>query len=126
MNVASLELCKELYELSGWDSDFIRTSIRGDVWNVHVRPTDPNWRFAGGVAPAYSLGYLLRKLPNYIPTFGDDGDDYLFSLKPNFEGNEWEAAYWGIQKSLYWNRADTPEDAACKLAIELYKQGVLK
>jgi len=57
-DVASLELCKELYELSKWDDAasywFRFGSHLGDkeVWGVGP----------GGEFPAYDLGYLLGKL----------------------------------------------------------------
>lgn len=103
MNVANRELSQELYELSGWEED------------TH------DWYGANKtyLAPRYTLGYLIRKLPNFISvgvesfvmTSGKRGyfaehDDYTPSHEFRFV-------------------ADTPEDAACKLAIELFKQGVL-
>jgi hypothetical protein len=66
MNVASLEPCKELYELSGWnDTEF---------WYAETLNEPPhNWTLGnnrltigmtgGRQLPAYDLGYLLRKLP---------------------------------------------------------------
>ena len=117
MNVASLPLSKELYELSGWD----------DCWFQHLK-VDNEWGldFSGAEAlrkdseidewhPAYDLGYLLRKLPNY---------------KLEHNGNSANAVtcgYLADNKGRWiFGSANTPEDAACKLAIELFKQGVLK
>lgn len=55
MNVASLELCKELYAVSGWEADELwswsSAGILGEQW--------------GGLdnsCPAYDLGYLRTKL----------------------------------------------------------------
>lgn len=92
MNVASLELCKELYELSGWKTG-------GDK---------PTWNGRKGVnsAPAYDLGYLLRKLPYHGVISG--------------QGTFRQASCSG-----YIASSDTPEDALAQLAIELHKQGVL-
>jgi hypothetical protein len=78
-NVASLELCKELYGLSGWN----------DTPN-HV-----------------DLGYLVRKLPAYTEI-------------RNYE------ICWQARFNSMISEADTPEDAAAKLAIELFKSGVLE
>jgi len=108
MNVASLPLSKELYELSGWDDtshNYLSTqSPAGDVLTQ-----------GGGDCPAYDLGYLLRKLPNY---------------KLEHNGNSANAVtcgYLADNKGRWiFGSANTPEDAACKLAIELFKQGVLK
>jgi len=66
MYVASLELCKELYELSGWDDiEFQWSSIDGKHWEAAVSVL-----FAGATEVAYDLGYLLRKLP---PVIQEDG-----------------------------------------------------
>lgn len=97
-NVASLELCKELYKLSGWsEPNFRWCSDDGGPneilyefgeWSAKVKD----------ICPAYSLGYLLRKLQPHAFS------DQLIKIC----------------------RADNPEDAACSLAIELIKQGVIK
>lgn len=119
MNVASLELCKELYGYSAdlWPDAFVQHEW---VWGMqtaesdpHIYPTDSElwtkW-------PAYDLGYLLRKLPQV-------------SLEHPVLHDE---AYWrcwsnivGIGEDVPVGQADTPEDAACLLAIALIKQGVL-
>lgn len=93
MNVANIDLCKELYELSGWG-----TAKEGDVW------TDASGH------PRYELGYLLRKLPN--------GTNVMYN-------NERSAASYEVPIGELYLYGKTPEDAACKLAIELLKKGVL-
>jgi hypothetical protein len=111
MNVASLELCKELYELSGWDDGDLDWWRYDDGLKKHVLDIE---LVAGSIAPAYNLGYLMRKLPN-------------LSLHKEARNNGvYTCAYWlgGIKNLIV--KDDTPEDAACKLAIELFKQGVLK
>ena len=97
--VASRELCKELYELSGWD---------GTDEQYHVGMAE--------YCPAYDLGYLLRKLPAKIPF--SDGE---ITLRVEI----WWAGGWYAHYGIYdWKAAiaDTPEDAACKLAIELFNR----
>lgn len=123
MNVASLELCRELCELSGWyDQTW--------WWNYDFAPNGKSyeWRAEPSMLrfesqpvhtsiPAYSLGYLLRKLPQ---TIAPHITVWPLSIEYNFDGR-WMAKYAG--ELCVW--ADTPENAACKLAIELIKQGVL-
>lgn len=110
MNVASLENCKELYELSGWETS-------RDRYYPDRKPQLAIGPFGAKLPstaiPAYDLGYLLRKLPSGVTLFSNSngGDPNDYSIK--YENGEWITA-------------DTPEDAACKLAIELFKQGVLK
>jgi hypothetical protein len=104
MNTASLELCKELYSLSG----FVLTEMqwyRGrPVYNAPY----------GWDCPAYDLGSLLRKLPRD------------FVLRPII-GAHWEIQYApGISNKERICQADTPEDAACKLVIKLFKQDVIE
>ncbi len=108
--IANQELCKELYELSGW-------TVLGfaDGWH------------SGNGSPAYDLGYLLRKLE-------DSGETII--LRYNNPENmtaialsDWNKQYTAATVSMTQGSypiASTPEDAACKLAIELFKQGVLK
>lgn len=123
MNVTSLELCKELHAISGWDS-----SIAGGNWRwcqispiqwEYLRLSDadayqPSFKkewFAG--IPAYDLGYILRKLPKS-------------NLSAEYSSSDWRCETMSSDSRMIRTYADTPEDAAAKLAIELFKQGILK
>lgn len=138
MNVANLELCKELYELSGWDDMPGKTSFE---W---YKPLDeiqdwvlkPKQHFSSHQArelhdeaclcPAYDLGYLLRKLA--VKDGWTHGRfDLSNCLMPHESANEyyWSATYNSFDNGFPVGEAETPEDAACKLAIELFKQGIL-
>lgn len=120
MNTVSLGLSKELYELSGWKTG-------RHFWSMKNPKLCQGDNFMDGMSfTAYDLGYLVRKLPEelgnkrFIFTNGErphagyaDRDNYGdHSLGGNFYR---DACY-----------ADTPEDAAAKLAIVLFKQGILK
>jgi len=118
MNVASLELCRELYELSRWEANFIYYQERyfGEktgkftVYRDGERYGDYNADFNPKMdIPAYDLGYLLRRLP-------PDSGVY----------RESSGEYWAHSQENLGFRADTPENATCKLLIELWKLGVLK
>ncbi len=119
MNTASLELCKELYELSGWTKTH-------SVWHDDTA-IDPiacgyeDIEHAIHFVPAYDLGYLLRKLPPKL-------EGHHLTLSTTRGKNEWGIWYesWALKTGFNRNYTDTPEDAAAKLAIELFKQGVLK
>jgi hypothetical protein len=120
MNVASLELCEELYGLSDWFDTYAKyyeldripqllpsITIGNEPLGVHQLVMK---------APAYSLDYLLRQLPNK-----------RVKLR-NYSDGHWKCQYTldiGRHVKDYIEHADTPEDAAAKLAIELFKQGVL-
>jgi hypothetical protein len=114
MNVASLELCKELSDLSGWAGikDLPRTKEMSlDYFNETFNPG------YGGI-PRYTLGYLLRKLPAKV-----EGYSSLEFTK--VQSNIYIFRYGGLGPG-FMASCDIPEDAACKLVIELFKQGILK
>lgn len=115
MNTASLDLCKRLYELSGWG---------GTVYGWHDTTLGqgklPNYVAMSGYLAkeisAYDLGFLVRKLPT--------GYQLVISLTI-------------IDKRVYYfedyrteERAtesyDNPEDAVASLCIKLFETGVLK
>jgi hypothetical protein len=110
MNDASLELCKELFELSGWKDTEKKQGF-------YVRSLDSGLGEIAehGRIPAYDLGYLLRKLPDGVA---------LRHVKPaNDSQSYWAAEY--VPHDFFGETANTPEDATAKLAIELFKQGIL-
>ncbi len=116
MHVASLENSKKLYELSGWDTLVkwvVKDNGLGDLTTGVIHFSHREYTEVVGTAdescPAYDLGYLLRKLPGFVDM-------------AHKEGFEWRIAH-EESSGIY---ADTPEDAACKLAIELFNQGVLQ
>lgn len=133
MNVASLELCKELYELSGWrervglqyfPDKFYATHLRLDL-EEEVTPTMDESYEADFICPAYDLGYLLRKLPHKTRV-----DKHTIRGHPDrrrrLPDHDVYNAFLHTATNQCWQQADTPEDAAAKLAIELFKQGRLK
>lgn len=115
MNVASLELCKELYELSGLsDTDkwYMETNNGGEhvVGYRHSRPRNKTF-------PAYDLGFLFQQLKEPVSEI---------RFVPQMNG-KWLLLYTvSGETEDYELFADTPEDAACKLACELFKQKVLR
>lgn len=130
MNTASLELCEELHKLSGWENTHFNTWLSTE--SDEVTTSANNALFGYGVEnkagsiyciPAYDCGYLLRKLPAYV----ESGHIEL----ANFDTAGWKIGYYNGNPTLKMleytiQNADTPEDALCKLAIELFKVGVLK
>jgi len=110
---ASLELSRTLFELSGWDKtywyyDGKKVVIRAGFIDNFIQ------------APAYDLGYLIRKLP---PDTAIINQGRLFKdSKPYLAVRR---TYTSDPLTHIGCEADTPENALCKLAIELYKQGIL-
>ncbi len=126
MHAASLELCKELYEVSNWRGlDYIWCpEFHSGSWNVIYNPSPS----LIGTYPAYDLGYLLRKLPAIIRP-----NDTLYTFYISKLNNDtFMADYWRVQDGFnvpYYGNinigATEPENSACKLLIELFKQGIL-
>ena len=123
MNIASLSLCKELYELSGWQSGIWVHSWQGTDQEVTTDYQKGGMVNGDYVTPAYDLGYLMRKLPMVTHHGGlgfghiKDGRWYFNLVLTGIRGDDLQ--------SNFGSEADTPEDCVAKLAIELFKQGVL-
>jgi len=111
MNTANLELCKELYEVSGWRGTEKRWQGSLQFPDNCVAVLLDNCD-GDGIAPAYDLGYLLRKLQGQKRA----------SVSRLLSRDMWVASCVGIRKNC---EAGTPEDAACKLTIELFNQSIL-
>lgn len=126
MNVASKDLCEELYKLSGWGSYSISElqwfkTWSGEGWEIGMYEADVLECF-----PAYDLGYLLRKLPLKVK---DEYQADLFGVRmKQTNGSGWVMWYGEIGKDseMYFNSADTPEDCAANLAIQLFEVNILK
>ena len=117
MQVASLDLCKQLFELSGWELEVDNFYYDSDTTDDFISEFLSDVPF---IAPAYTAGYLLRKLPPYRTPSGKHSRSQALTLNVNGMGT-WAIRYPGLEACF----ADTPEDCAAKLAIELWKQGVL-
>lgn len=116
-NVASLELCRELYELSGWgDTEhhwWPDWWTSGGKATANIKPIDLDPKIEADLIPAYDLGYLVRKLPEQTSVYR-----YENVWVANRE-NERRTGYPAIIE------ADTPENAVASLAILLFQQGIL-
>jgi hypothetical protein len=121
MHVACLRLCRELYQLSGWEYS--------RAWFDQERPWVSDFfdHSPPFICPAYDLGYLVRKLPHQRASrTGAMLSLHILAVAP---GPGWRAEYThgngAVLESGLVGEADTPEDAAAQLAIELFKQGIL-
>lgn len=133
MKVASLENCKRLYELSGWDNsmlwyyqDYSQVLVLAAKL-IHEGDFIPSHK----ICPAYDLGYLLRKLPAKIDD--DRYSDERGSLGLWPVGDKWSLGYTDYEGLVTDETgetlditSDTPEDAACLLAIKLFEENILR
>lgn len=126
MSTASRPLSQELYTLSGWDATYRRWvpglghAANPDEAQRNRYKEDPNFPSA----PAYDLGMLLRMLAD---------EENLAKLALCRCEHQDGSRNWGIevqdQSNVFGPKifayADSPEDAAATLAIDLFKQGIL-
>lgn len=112
---ASLENCKRLFKLSGWEDT--------DKWlivNEFGESSPINSKAIHNKSyPAYSAGYLLRKITEAIL----NADLYDFEL---YWYRSWKAMMRDADDKEIAKAAGTPEDALCLLSIRLIEEGVLK
>lgn len=119
MDVADYRLCEELYLLSGWTGTSFYHDASEGYDEKHVEySSDGSLPIDGGMYPAYTLGFILRKLAEetsvQMETVSHE-NELLWSITVS------EGGYDGTLGSS----AETPEKAAVKLAIELFKQKIL-
>jgi hypothetical protein len=123
MNVADKDLCEKLAKLSGWVES-------NQCWTSHglvVLTRFPDFtlpRPVDYICPAYSIGYLMQKLPHKtrLEKFTIAGDpDKRRKMPPKDAFN----CYLFTAREQHWNQANTPENALCKLAIALLENGAI-
>ncbi len=115
--VAKFELCRELYELSGWGwaNYYYRIFNEPPVVQVQLGKSQN-----GVHIPAYETWYLIGQLPQKV-----DGARLVIAGMPM--SDYWGCAYlYGLNISFDASQiADTLENALCGLAIVLWKFGIL-
>ncbi len=103
----------ELHALSGWDHDHWS---RNTHYERRVYSSDGQSYHYEKTAPKYDLSFLLDKLRDL---------DVTLQCKPKGVAR-YRVTAWGLQPSIdiaLWD--DSPVEALARLAIELFKQGIL-
>jgi hypothetical protein len=130
MNVASKELCQELYAASAWyDTDHL--------WHIPAWKQDEVTHYDFNAAyvivgdhniveksyfPAYDLGYLLRKVGS---GGGVVADSETYTARRPAQYGVFPVGYKDpLGGRIGWT-ADTPEDAMCKMIIDLIRVGII-
>lgn len=134
MNVADLDLCRELYELSGWVSPDLYYQYVGGKSSIELAAHGyEKEKWVTGVydsdvilsLPAYDLGFLIRKLP---ALYFEEGEVYQLTL---LKGSAVKYQAYSLRKKKLVDRfaqvgeEDELENLTAKLAIELFKAGIL-
>lgn len=126
MNVASLENCKRLYELSGWSCEKAYWPPQYTSSHDYVVGTpddEVDEKILDSLTPAYDLGYLFRKLPQESKI---DKGHFQYGGDVRYHAKySWNTELPNRKRHYATESADTPEDAACLLAVKLFEEGVL-
>lgn len=126
LNVASIELCKELYEVSGWyqtEDVWAAFSDHKDMKPVIVRSDHGELGHQLYViAPAYDSGYLLRHLPgHYVQKHGNE------SYRAHWHGHAPTKQQRELgHDHISGDSSSSPENALCRLAIYLFRMEILE
>ena len=102
------ELCKEVYEKTGW-----HIGGQDERWD-YPHQMDKNERF---ISPLYTSDYLLDKLPNYIHV------EKCVELKPS---TRWMAYHSRYSTDHHREYSSSPLKALLKLTVALHEAGELK
>ena len=122
MNVSRLENSKRLYELSGWKDQkdwWVQDPADSEQLNSRLESTYYPEEYSIRVAPAYDLGYLMRKLQSIH--LKDTDTEHGIHLRYKTEREQWRMNISFVDGV----GADTPEDAVVLLAIKLFEEGIL-
>jgi len=124
MDTELFELCREVYEKTGWDDDELE----------HCYTHNGAYPGKGECeCPLYTSDYLLEKLPTWIEQDVNklDGIDRarrvaLQLRKWNYQGDKYFAEYHELYYApLFRAESDTPLKALLKLTIALHDKGAL-
>jgi hypothetical protein len=114
MTVASIDLCKTLFSDSGWFGTSLNY-FRFHDGKETIEPRPMSGYISAQGIPAYDLGYLLRKLP----------PSTAIRKRPTNGATKEYSAFTAVRRGVV-ALDSTPEDAAARLAIQLFKQAVLR
>ena len=124
------ELCKEVYEKTGWKSDLTWAKNEGEDWSIWNDTEMGEYSYPGFMSahPAYTSDYLLEKLPQSIDAGRSFAVDMFLVLdRPKSLKYRYRAFYtapsYGKRHEVV---ADTPLKALLKLTIALSEAGELK
>lgn len=118
------ELCKEVYERTGWEDVSALTDAEGKL----LSPGYLGGRLYKEFVPLYTSDYLLEKLPEYVIEYDSyheqDICNYLCVMKVP---DGYVARYDGLSLAhkVKVQRSDTPLKSLLKLTLALHEAGKL-
>lgn len=120
------ELCKKVYELTGWKQE-PDISYLYKYWDNYDELCVISIEGAyDALVPAYTSDYLLEKLPGYIALTSTTWDDVHVYKKDSELDYQACACYQSnVKGKLIQKVADTPLKALLKLTIALSEAGEL-
>ena len=122
------ELCKEVYELTGWE---VGLNVIRDDGAVFDELSDHCLINGKEFVPLYTSDYLLEKLPPVIFIRTSDGANLTAILTLWINGDKTAHVAYMIpfdeqNRGEYARESDTPLKALLKLTIALSEEGELK
>lgn len=116
-----LDLCKQVYEATGWDDDSLRHWLGGNIHQKRLFESDIylNNTTEDTYVPLYNSDYLLEKLPAQL----EQGELFVGKWGKSY----WRAGYFNYKPGWSDLRdfSDTPLKALLKLTLALHKEGLL-
>lgn len=114
MHVTRVDLCKQLYDLSGWgNASWWHECCTDGAYHTTISLRDE--RYTQNVyIPAYDLSYLLRRLPKVWVMGPIPGAMWMITYNP------------GLPQREIIIQDESLEDAVCRLAIALFQRGILE
>ena len=107
------ELCKQVYEATGWEND---------PYIKHLNKA-PKYEHRYGNASIYTSDYLLEKLPS--PLIFHNNDCAIEVRRTKKDKYMWSANIRHSYGQFFKQLSDTPLKALLKLCLALHKEGVL-
>ena len=115
------ELCREVWEETGWDSDDLLHFLGGEIHYKKLFESDMHHlnTTKDTYAPAYTSDYLLERLPAFV--LNEWNDTYNLNLTKFDDG--WSACYRQYDLYQHGVTGSTPLTALLRLVLELKKEG---
>lgn len=129
MDEELFELCKEVYERTGWEhidlKFWLRYNYPESEYEYKLEEVDDLKRVGKLDVPLYTSDYLLEKLPRSNDLF----DEPCILAVTQYDSSQWQASYIGytsdnLMQPHISEIADTPLKALLKLTIALSEAGV--
>ena len=126
------ELCKQVYEATGWTDTYLRWVDTEEPWIVNADEWHRNTKCQTDLDmsclyPLYDSDYLLEKLPGLIGVTSVHIDDVHTEVRKLRPGESPSGATYqsNVKGLLIGAGGDTPLQVLLKLTLKLHEEGLL-